>query len=55
MTTEQPEALQLADDLDAEAGRITQYTNSRGSCLASTYGSFRFLQRWPTPSAAQAR
>lgn len=33
MTTEQPEALQLADDLDAEAGRITQYTNSRGDLL----------------------
>ena len=33
MTTEQPEALQLADDLDAEAGRITQYTNSRSDLL----------------------
>ena len=33
MTTEQPEALQLADDLDAEAGRITQYTHSRGDLL----------------------
>ena len=33
MTTEQPEALQLADDLDAEAGRITQYTNRRGDLL----------------------
>ena len=33
MDTKQPEALQLADDLDAEAGRITQYTNSRGDLL----------------------
>lgn len=33
MGTKQPEAMQLADDLDAEAGRITQYTNRPGDLL----------------------
>lgn len=31
--TKQPEALRLADELDAEAGRITQYTNRPGDLL----------------------
>lgn len=31
--TAQPEALRLADELDEEAGRITQYTNRPGDLL----------------------
>ncbi len=33
MTDKQPEALRLSDELDAEAGRITQYTNRPGDLL----------------------